>query len=32
MVDREISTHLRNKKQLILIVNKNFKLFQFQME
>ena len=29
MVDREIFTYVKNKKQLILIVNKKFKIFNF---
>ena len=29
MVDREIFTYLKNKKQLILIVDKNFKISTF---
>ena len=28
-VDREIFTYLKNKKYLILIVNKKFKIFEF---
>ena len=29
MVDREIFTYVKSKKQLILIVNKKFKIFNF---
>ena len=29
LVDREIFTYLKNKKQLILIVDKKFKIFDF---
>ena len=29
MVDRKIFTYLKNKKQVILIVNKKFKIFDF---
>ena len=29
MVDREIFTYLKNKKELVLIINKNFKIFDF---
>ena len=29
MVDREIFTYLKNKKDLVLIINKNFKIFDF---
>ena len=29
MVDREVFTYVKNKKQLILIVNKKFKNFNF---
>ena len=29
MVDREIFMYLKNKKELILIVNKNVKIFDF---
>ena len=29
MVDSKIFTYLKNKKQLILIVNKKFKIFRF---
>ena len=29
MVDCEVLTYLKNKKQLILIVNKKFKIFDF---
>ena len=32
MVDRKIFTYLKNKKLLVLIVNKKFKIFDFQME
>ena len=31
MVDREIFTYLKNQKYLILIINKKFKIFHFQM-
>ena len=29
IVDREISTYLKNKKQLISVINKKFKIFDF---
>ena len=29
MVDRKIATYVKIKKQLILAVNKNFKIFRF---
>ena len=32
IVDCEIFTYLKNKKYLILIVNKKFKIFEFSME
>ena len=32
MVDSEIFTYLKNKKYLIIIVNKKFKIFDFKIE